>query len=79
MKPYQLMTFVTSNFETLENYIAKLKSLIKMYEELSEKIKTPKTAGLLTKVKTIEELYKNLKIDFILEDIEELCNDSKVV
>ncbi|MHC4537236.1 MAG: ATP-binding protein [Planctomycetota bacterium] len=69
--------FVASNFETLENYMRKIKELFQMYGELIEKIETSDNAVLLDKVDDIGKSRNEMKIDFILEDLSELFNDSR--
>ncbi len=69
--------FVGSNFETLENYMSKIKELFQMYGELLEKIETSDKAELLDKVDTISKSRNEMKIDFILEDLPVLFNDSR--
>ena len=69
--------FVASNFETLENYMRKIKELFQMYGELIEKIETSDKAVLLGKVDAISKSRNEMKIDFILEDLSVLFNDSR--
>ncbi|HEC61961.1 MAG TPA: GHKL domain-containing protein [bacterium] len=70
--------FVASNFETMENYLNKFLSLLSAYEKLAEEIaETPGENDLLSKIDHITKLKDELKIDFILEDIELLFSDSK--
>jgi len=69
--------FVASNFETLENYMRKIKKLFQMYGELLEKIETSDKAVLLDKVDAISKSRNEMKIDFILEDLSVLFNDSR--
>jgi PAS domain S-box-containing protein len=69
--------FVASNFETLENYMAKFKKLISLYQELDEEVQKSTAMDLITKGQTIENTRKELKIDFILEDIHSLFDESK--
>jgi signal transduction histidine kinase len=69
--------FVASNFETLENYMKKIKELFQMYGELVEKIETSDKAVLLDKVDAISKSRNEMKIDFILKDLSVLFNDSR--
>jgi PAS domain S-box-containing protein len=69
--------FVASNFETLENYMAKFKKLITMYAELDGEIKKSSDVELVAKNEAIDKARKELKIDFILEDIGSLFDESK--
>ncbi len=69
--------FVASNFETLENYMRKIKELLQMYDELLEKIETSDKAILLDRVDAISKSRNEMKIDFILADLPVLFNDSR--
>ena len=69
--------FVASNFETLENYMEKILELFQMYSELLGKIETSEKAKLLDIADTINKTWNEMKIDFILEDLPTLFNDSK--
>ena len=69
--------FVASNFQTLEGYIEKFKNLLEMYHDLIGKIEILGKTELLNKVAAIDKSRKDMKIDFILEDIGDLFDDSK--
>ncbi|MCK5172313.1 MAG: histidine kinase, partial [Planctomycetes bacterium] len=69
--------FVASNFETLENYVNKFKSIMDMYSDLMGQIETSGEAELKKKADDIKESRDDMKMDFILEDIQELFSDSK--
>ncbi len=69
--------FVASNFQTLESYVEKVKKLLGMYGELATNIKTSGKAELLDKAGVIEQSRGDMKIDFVLEDIQGLFDDSK--
>lgn len=69
--------FVASNFETLENYMGKFQELLQMYDELFEKIETSDKAVLLDRVDAISKSRNEMKIDFIMEDLSVLFNDSR--
>jgi len=69
--------FVASNFETLENYMRKIRELFQIYGELIEKIETSDKAVLLDKVDAISKSRNELKIDFILKDLPVLFDDSR--
>ena len=69
--------FVASNFHTLETYVKKFKKLLEMYEELAREIETSEKTELLNKVGAIGQTYDDIKMDFILEDIQGLFDDSK--
>ncbi|MBN1803894.1 MAG: HAMP domain-containing protein [Sedimentisphaerales bacterium] len=69
--------FVASNFETLESYIKKIRNLLAMYGEFIEQIEHLEKTELQSKIENIGQHRDDMKIDFILEDIQELFNDSK--
>jgi len=69
--------FVASNFETLENYLKKIKELLQMYGELLGEIEASEKAELLDKADTIGKSRNDMKIDFILKDLPRLFNDSR--
>jgi len=69
--------FVASNFETLENYMRKIRELFQIYGELIEKIESSDKAVLLDKVDAISKSRNELKIDFILKDLPVLFDDSR--
>ena len=69
--------FVASNFETLENYMRKIRELFKMYGELLEEIETSDKAVLLDKAEAINKSRNEMKISFILDDLSVLFNDSR--
>jgi signal transduction histidine kinase len=69
--------FIGSNFETLENYMKKIKKLFQMYGDFFEEIKISEKAILLDKAEDIRKSWNEMKIDFILEDLSILFNDSR--
>lgn len=69
--------FVASNFQTLEDYIKKIQSLLEMDAELIGRIKTGQKTELLKKVDAISKSRDDMKMDFILEDIQGLFDDSR--
>ncbi len=69
--------FVASNFETLENYMKKIKELLQMYGELLGEIEASEKTELSDKANTISKSQNDMKIDFILKDLPGLFNDSR--
>jgi len=69
--------FVASNFQTMEGYIEKIKKMLEMYDELTTNIETLGKDELLDKAGVIGQSREDMKMDFVLEDIEELFRDSK--
>lgn len=69
--------FVASNFETLQNYVGKMKDLLARYEELSAALMAGQDRELQTRLQQIQTLRQQNKMDFILEDIQGLFEESK--
>ena len=69
--------FVASNFQTLENYIKKIQCLLEMHGKLVGEIKTAQKTELLNKADAINKSRDDMKMDFILEDIQGLFDDSR--
>jgi signal transduction histidine kinase len=69
--------FVSSNFETLESYVSKMQELLQMYSELIGDIEAPEKSKLSDKSSVIDKTRKSMQIDFILEDLSGLFNDSR--
>jgi signal transduction histidine kinase len=69
--------FVASNFQTLESYIDKIEEMLKMYDKLIVEIEASGKTELLNQTHAITKSRGDMKIDFILEDIQELFSDSK--
>lgn len=69
--------FVASNFQTLENYVKKIRDLLTTYDELIGQIETLGKTELRNKIEGIGQFRDDLQIDFILEDIHGLFDDSR--
>jgi len=69
--------FVASNFETLERYVSKMRKLLLEYEDLIGQIQISEKSELLDKTSVINKTRNSMKIDFILEDIAGIFNDSR--
>jgi len=69
--------FVASNFQTLESYVKKFQRLLQMYGELVKQIETSEKTELLNKAHEIDQSGDDMKIDFILGDIQGLLDDSR--
>lgn len=69
--------FVSSNFETLESYVLKMQELLLMYDELICDIEASEKSELLDKLIVVDKTRNSMQIDFILEDIVVLFNDSR--
>jgi len=69
--------FVSSNFETLQSYVVKMKELLQMYGDLIGDIEGSGKSELLEKSHFIDKSRNSMHFDFILEDIAVLFNDSR--
>jgi len=69
--------FVASNFQTLENYVRKIQNMFARYDKLIRKIETSHVPELLNELSDIKQARDDSKIDFVLEDIKGLFDDSK--
>jgi signal transduction histidine kinase/HAMP domain-containing protein len=69
--------FVFSNFETLENYGVVFLRLISAYDELAREIQQSAHADWAAKGEAIAKVRNDLKIDFIIDDIHSLFEDSR--
>ena len=68
--------FVASNFETLQKYFKKFKTLLEMHAELGRMILTADKAQQTAKLTEINKAATDMKIGFILEDIGALFEES---
>ncbi|MBN1795515.1 MAG: response regulator [Sedimentisphaerales bacterium] len=68
--------FVASNFVTLRKYIVRFQAMFGEYEDLINEIKKHKNKKYEDKIKAIEQSWKELRMDFIQEDIQSLFNES---
>jgi signal transduction histidine kinase/PAS domain-containing protein len=64
------MGFISSNLSTLGKYTNKLTEFINAQGEIIESLKSAEASGSLT------ELRKKLKLDYILEDVQQLIKES---
>lgn len=69
--------FVASNFETLENYIEKVREMLQRYDTFIGDMAGASDRELAAMVSEIESNRESLKIDFILDDIEDLFEESR--
>ena len=68
--------FVASNFETLQKYFKKFKTLLEMHAELGRMILTTDKTQQAAKLAEINKAATDMKIGFILEDIGALFEES---
>jgi two-component system NtrC family sensor kinase len=69
--------FVVSNFETLQKYFRKFKTLLEMYAELGRMMLTADKSQLSSKLAEINKTATDMKVGFVLEDIGALFEESK--
>ena len=69
--------FVASNFQTLNGYVDKIRQLLHAYETFMKELVARNDEELTTSMQAIDALRKQLKIDFLLEDIGELFTESQ--
>jgi PAS domain S-box-containing protein len=69
--------FTASNFETLEKYIDKFKTLLDMYVKLADEIPNIDKNQIMTKSAEIKKAADEMKMDFVLGDIGVLFEESK--
>jgi two-component system NtrC family sensor kinase len=68
--------FVASNFQTLQKYMTKLLDLLHKYEALGDAVEDGLKEKRLEILDQIKQARKDLKIDFLLEDIGTLFEES---
>ncbi len=71
--------FVITNIETLGKYIEKFKKLIEEYDKVSKNICNGNQIdmeGIIENCKKIGEFKRQLKFDFIMEDIDQLLSET---
>jgi two-component system, NtrC family, sensor kinase len=69
--------FVLSNFNTLKKYINKFSDTIEVYRKLKSKIASNPSSLFKQELDEFEEIDKKNKIDYILQDLEELFSDTE--
>ena len=70
--------FVTYNFETLQNYVTKMRELLEMYAKLADEIEALEGPELLSEAATVKDARNSMQIDRILENMAGLFEDSQV-
>ncbi len=69
--------YVSSNFQTLERYISIFKNQLETYNQLIDNIEILSKTELIEKSEAARNLREESRLNFILEDIQELLDDSK--
>ncbi len=69
--------FVASNFQTLQKYVDKFLRLFRLYEQLGTAVEDGQRDRRLAILEQIKQARKDLKIDFVLDDIQGLFHESR--
>ena len=69
--------YVSSNFDTLRDYVTKMQKLLQMYEELICNNETLEQSKLSDKAGQIRSKRDSMQINYILDDITCLFNDTR--
>jgi PAS domain S-box-containing protein len=69
--------FVASNFETLEGYMKKIRSLLARYEDLEREFATWEDPYLRHLLDDLKRFREEVHIDFLLQDLPALFHDSR--
>ena len=69
--------FVAGNFQTLESHLKKILGLFAMHDKLAGQVEISENPQLRTIVDGIGQFRDDMQIDFILEDIQRLLDDSR--
>lgn len=69
--------FVAGNFQTLESHLKKILGLFAMHDKLAGQVETSENPQIRTIVDGIGQFRDDMQIDFILEDIKRLFDDSR--
>ncbi len=69
--------FVASNFETLQKHIHKFKTMLSMYSDMASGVSSTDMQKLNEHLEKINKAAKDMKMDFVLEDIDNLLQESK--
>jgi PAS domain S-box-containing protein len=68
--------FIMSNFDTLSNYMKKYKGTLEAYRDLKNEISNSGNKNIEMKIKNINDLELKANMDFIAEDMKDLCKDT---
>jgi PAS domain S-box-containing protein len=69
--------FLAANFEALQKYMHCMRRFVVQYDELAALIEPMEQGDLKTKLAQIQGTRQAMKIDFILEDIQSLFDESR--
>jgi PAS domain S-box-containing protein len=68
--------FVASNFETLVTYVDKLTTMFNVYDDFVDRVESSGQEAFTRSIQTLHDTRQNLKLDFVLKDIQELFTES---
>jgi signal transduction histidine kinase len=63
------LSFVVSNFDTLQKYVGRVAEMVAAYRELNARVREEATASLRDLADKIEALERKTKLDYILGDL----------
>jgi two-component system NtrC family sensor kinase len=66
------LSFVVSNFDTLQKYVGRVAEMVAAYRELNARVREEATASLRDLADKIEALERKTKLDYILGDLKPL-------
>ncbi len=69
--------FVSSNVETMNSYMSKIRHLLSLYEDLRKNVGQIDENNLISQTENIVQAWKEMKIDFVLEDMDTIVEDSR--
>ncbi|MCY6370220.1 PAS domain-containing sensor histidine kinase [Clostridium ganghwense] len=70
--------FIISNFRSLKKYTDKFENVISGYREFKSSLENSSNSNFINEINILNEIEKKNKLDFILEDLKELLNDTDV-
>lgn len=70
--------YVMSNFDTLHKYVEKISRLITEFRILNHTLKNEDYSTVVKHLQKIDELEKEIKLDYILEETKDIFNDCNV-
>ena len=69
--------FVGYNFSTLKSYVEKIENVLRMYAEIIDDIESKDKSELLNRAGIVRETWDSMQIDYIIDDLAQLFEDSQ--
>ena len=69
--------FVGYNFSTLKSYVEKIENVLRMYAEIIDDIESKNKSELLNRAGIVRETWDSMQIDYIIDDLAQLFEDSQ--